>query len=482
MNKWWLIVHLLWPRERGRAMAWLTLVGVAIGVATLVVTLAIIDGFGSAYRDGLVRFNAPVMIMREDEKIDAHIVQHAIDAVQAQPMTTCNEGTLARAAWMQDWWWALTWRWSALTRSASAWSWLHDLLDTLAPRRIVQNIAWPRALVRWRDDWQLQVRACATHGVTARSPFVMREGLLVGHGAIRGVILRGVDPDKIDGVLKLAWNLHQPGTLAENLRVTPTQPLPIVIGSALAEQLGTHELSLFLPDRQHGVDTPLHAAQVVGTFTSGLYELDSQSVLLPRAALQKIYGVANLLTGVDLQLDAIEKAPWIAQELSAALGPEYQVSDWRALHRDTFEAIAMEKILFGLVMAVLVLVAAMNIVTTMLLRIVGRYRSVAILHAIGCSARTLQQLFFWQGLLLGATGVGAGLLLGSGMAWLLPHLHFIHIDPEIYFLTSIPTHVDAVTMMVVAGFGLCICTIAARRAARRVAALPILSALGRGYL
>lgn len=396
MRPWSHMARLVGRRSAGTRLGWLTLVGVALAVATFVVTLAIIDGFTASYRDGLVRFNAPVVLMREDEAVESARVQAAV-------------------------------------------------------REIPE--------------------------ITAASPFLYREGLLVGNGHIRGVILRGVDPAAFAHVTKVQLQL-QPGhtDLVSAFHTAPGTPLPILLGAALAEELGTSEVQLYAPTAEL---IPVH---VIGQFRSGIWEFDHSFAFVPLAPLQSLYDRRDRVTGFEFQVADLDRAPAVVARLQAALGPPYEIHDWRELHRETFEALGLEKILFGFIMGILVLIAVTNIAAVTLLNIFTRHRAVATLLAIGMAVRDAQRLFFWQGLRLGAIGAALGLGVGAAVAWGLGHYQWIDIDPEIYFLTTIPVVLSWPLALGSAAFGCLAAALPAWFASRTVTRLPILHSLGRGYV
>lgn len=480
MNNLWLMRRMMFARPaRAIPFTWLTIGGVATGVAMLVITLAIIDGFSTAYRDGLVRFHAPILILREDEQVDHRAVETTLTA-QTASGTSPSVGSAIR--WLtraRDLWWWGTWTYSEWTWALRGIPTLASWVDDCHPRTLVPRLPLPQAFIAWRAQWHEQIWHEAEHGVTGFGPFLYREALIIGNGTIRGVALRGMRPAQI--------------TQLQTLQITPAVdltaalrddegPLPILVGSALAAQTGIDDVRLFLP-RSSAVQAPPQPVRVVGTFTSGIYEFDSQFAFTDLARLQALYGLKpHVVTGYEVQVDALDKSPWIVEALQATLGPEYTLQDWRELHRETFEAVAVEKVLFGLLMGIFVMIATANIVTALLLRILLQYRSVAVLHAVGMSPRATRRIYFWQGVALGSAGVLLGLGVGGVLAWGLGAFEWITIAPEIYFLSHVPVHISAWTLGCITLFALATVTLAASRAARRVADLPILQALGRGYV
>lgn len=485
----WLTLRLLRSRSRFPLLRRLAVGGIVVGVASLIITFAILDGFGSAYRDGLINFNAPVVILREDEQLDKAAVTEAVRAVQALPRTDAREtGAMVRAATrVLEWWEYLEWQYDRLLMAAEPWPRVHAGLLFVSPFRYVHEHEPPAWLLWGKHAWFGAVEVEARHGVVAASPFLYREGLLVGSGTIRGVALRGVQAEAAMQVMRVELSLDASvSSLRAALTPRDADDVPIVLGQALAEQVGSGEVQLFLPRdpkaRRAEWEGRTLPVRVVGTFSSGIYEFDTQFALLDLSLMQRLYQRPNVVTGVELQLDDLNKAPWITSALQDRLGPDYHVIDWRELHRETFEALAMEKVLFGLVMAILIAVAAGNITTTVIIQILDQVRTVATLCTLGMTRRRAQRLFFWHGLGLGGCGVLLGVGVGIGVAWSLTHWRWFRLAPEVYFIPHVPAEVHLLTVGVVAGFGLLLCASAAHFAARRITQLPLLHALGRGFV
>ncbi len=481
MNNLWFIMRMLRRRRVGGIpFARLAVGGVAVGIAILVITLSIIDGFATAYRDGLVRFHAPVLIVREDEHVDQRAVETAL-AAQARGPESDAIGAVEWSGWLRDVWWWGNWKYSEWTWGLRRVPLLEHMVGRLNPRHVVESLPLPAWFVEWRDAWHQRVRSIAEHGVTAAGPFLYREGLVIGQGVIRGIALRGMRPRQITQLQTVRITLTDPHEDLVTALSAHEGPLPVLIGAGLAAQVGTSDVQLFLPQSRTKVSATPYLVRIVGTFESGIHEFDAQFAFVDLQRLQALYGLHNVVTGYEVQIDHLEKASWIADALRTTLGTNYVLQDWRELHRETFEAVALEKILFGLIMGILVVIACANIVTAMLLRILLQYRSVAVLHAMGMSRAASRRLYFWQGTVLGMLGVTVGVLVGSGLAWLVGTCQWISIAPEIYFLSHVPVHVSPWTLSGIALFGLIVVTWAAARASRRGAQLPLLQALGRGY-
>lgn len=480
MNKR-VLFKLILARSSKEKIWWLSLFGVAAGIIVLTVTLSIIDGFSDAYRDGLIRFNAPLVIMREDEKVDRAVVEAELEKFALIESVETSQSEVLLANRIRDFWTWGNWQYNRLWWGVRDYPIINNIVDWLSPRRIVRDGVIYPWISNIYSEWKNNVRNKMYHGITARSPFLYREGLLIGEKGIFGVVLRGVEPSSMLKVNTMKINsFNENENLETSLHGASEKVFPILLGGALSKKLGKENLKLYLPVEKNGVTEGRYIpVEVVGTFESGIYEYDAQFLFVDLERLQNIYNATNVITGYELQIDQVDKAPWIADALRSALGPDYDIRDWRELHRETFQAMAMQKILLGLMMGILVLISSANIVTSMLLRMLSRHRSIATLKALGMPMLQTKRMLFWQGIVAGGGAVTVGVLVGVILSKLLGYYNWINISPEIYFLSSVPTSISPLTLTFVFALGfICVCG-SASIAARKVSKLPILRALGR---
>lgn len=264
-------------------------------------------------------------------------------------------------------------------------------------------------------------------------PFLYREALLIHGGKIRGVVLKGAPSRK-----------------------SKIQNFGITLGKSLAEKLGedVKQVKLMIPKNTQLTSKDILTLPVTGTFQTGLYEFDSQFALISLTELQKLFGLSENVYGFEIQLTDAGQAPAIARKLEEKLGPAVLVQHWIDLNRPLFEAIQLEKWAFRILLGLMIFVAALNLVAAVLLAIFRKKRMIAVLQSLGASPRLILKLFMLHGLRLGSLAVFLGVILGLCVIFLLQTAAKISIDPEVYFLQTLPAALDWGNFFIVAAFGL----------------------------
>ena len=245
-----------------------------------------------------------------------------------------------------------------------------------------------------------------------------------------------------------------------------------VVGAALAETLG-----LALGDHVRiisplaGLDTSLWQGagggaprsldfRVTGIFEAGFQEYDSRLVYVDLYESQRFFDHGDSVTGVELRLNDLDKAPQVARQLEADLGGgPYHTMDWRELNHNLFTALEMQKVMLSLVIATIIFVAAFNVVATLIMLVLEKKREIAILKAMGAKDSSILGIFLMQGVLIGVVGTGVGLLLGGAVTAYLSVYEF-PLDPKVYMIDHLPVRVSASEFLNTVLIALGICTTA----------------------
>lgn len=304
-------------------------------------------------------------------------------------------------------------------------------------------------------------------GVIGVSPFIYRESMAVSKGTVKGVVIKGVDFKRLSSVSNMAIKDFNQRTN------TPTHQ-HTYLGKALAEKLGiTSQTTINLlisPDKFQKVE-------VAGTFESGLYDYDSQFVLMGIDELQKLFSLPDEASGIEVKLVRPEDALIAKEMMEPDLPYPYQISTWQELNRPIFEAVQIEKIMFLIIMGALLMIGIFNIAGALILRIIYKAKDVAILSALGMKNFFIRALFTFHGTVIGVCSLIAGLTAGFGAVTAISRFKLINIEPEIYFLSSLPAKFDLQTAFGVLVAGLMVSALVSYLASAKIAAVNTAEAL-----
>lgn len=306
------------------------------------------------------------------------------------------------------------------------------------------------------------------------------EGVLAGQGKITGVLFQGVDAKKISEVLNLKSRI-----VAGEFRLSEGDVPEVLVGKGLAQQFQLKVGDTFRVVFPMPADLdPTQFKRKVATFKlAGLLDLgakgfDERMVVGSLQAAQRLADTERS-SGVFLKLKDIDKAREISTRLSRTLGSSYQVSDWRDLNENLFEAIQIERIVVFFVILVIVIAAAFNVSSTLYINVLNRYPDIGVLKTMGFSKKRIVQLFSLQGLLMGLIGLILGVVLG----WLLcqafswAEAYFSFIPASVYKLDRIDLNIRLIDVASISLATLVICFLATLTPALRGASLTVVEGI-----
>jgi len=224
--------------------------------------------------------------------------------------------------------------------------------------------------------------------------------------------------------------------LAERLNVYPGDKITLVsfAGASLNASVGT-----FIPR--------MDQFEVTGLLETGMFEYDNAYIYMALDAAREFAGLGNGVTGIEVKTRSRWEASEVAEELGVTLGFPYRALDWQEQNAQLFSALKLEKLAMGIILLLIVIVAAFNIVSTLSMVVKDKTREIGILRAMGMRARAIRGLFLVQGLVIGVVGTGLGLLIGLAAAFLLEEGKFIKLDPQVYFIDHLPVTVEALDVL-----------------------------------
>lgn len=326
---------------------------------------------------------------------------------------------------------------------------------------------------RINDDWrELEDRVRKIEPTLVSSArFVFVEAVMAHGGKISGVLIQGVDSERLDQVLNFKNRV-----IAGSGTLKGAGPNAALIGKGLAKKMGLQEGDRFrvVVPVADAIDPSsfqrkVGQFQVHGILDLGKYEWNERFILTDIVTAQEVAGIGDRYTGLLMKFEDINYARTAALNLSMTLGSPYWVRDWRDSNENLFEAVEVERPGIFFVVLVITLVAAFNISATLFVNVVRRYKDIAILKTIGVSEKDIVKIFVFQGLFLGIIGLGLGFLLGYILSLLfsLAQSKLGLIAGEVYRLDSIDINIRWVDSIAIVIATLLICFIATLAPARR---------------
>ncbi len=328
-------------------------------------------------------------------------------------------------------------------------------------------------------EWEAVVdRVTDVDGVQEAAPFAYAEMMIRSPKGASGVIFKGIDLARTSAVTDVAQNLKVGPrgllTSMEDKRTVLSQlrdPEPGMFqshddedklpGIILGEELAT-QLWVGVGDRVHiinpvgggvgvlGMPSPdVRTFRVAGIFYSGMYEYDTKWTYVALEDAQTFLKMGNTINGIEARVHDIDAAGFVSVLIEQELGYPFSVRHWKELNRNLFSALKLEKIVMGLILSLIVMVASLNIVGTLILVVITRGREIAILRAMGTSARQITGIFMIEGIIIGLVGTVFGTILGLMGCAALDRYRF-PLDTDVYYLDTLPVVIEYPTVATVA--------------------------------
>lgn len=305
------------------------------------------------------------------------------------------------------------------------------------------------------DYRQVEEDVRSQEGVVGVTPFVFSQVMLNNGGNVSGAVLRGIDPDSAGEVIDFKGMIKggSLSSLSGNVDGLPA----VVLGSELAKRIAADiggVVSIISPE---GKLTPLGRTpntrkfKVSAIFDSGMYEYDASMIYISLNEAQDFLALGDKVTGIEVRVKDVYEAATIAKTIQERLGYPFWTKDWMVMNRSLFSALKLEKLTMFIILTMIVLVGALNIISTLVMVVMEKTRDVAILRAMGASAKSIMSIFMFQGLLVGVVGTIAGLACGLGICQLLAKYKFINLPSDVYYISKLPVLVEATDVSFVAG-------------------------------
>jgi lipoprotein-releasing system permease protein len=314
-------------------------------------------------------------------------------------------------------------------------------------------------------DWRpLLARLATLPHVTAAAPGLYGQVLISRGARSGGALIKGVIPKEEETVSDLLQSVKMGSS--EALRPEESDPTitrstrdhgapvgdeaiaqatpPIVIGKDLAETLGAAVGDTVLVTSPQGDLTPLgmepryRKFQVVGIFASGFYQYDSSYAFMRLKDAQQLFSEPDLISVISFKVDDLYRADAVGREIEQAAGPGFQATNWMEQNRELFRALKEEQIVTFIVLALIVCVAALNILIALTMMVMEKTKDIAVMMGFGVTAAQVRKVFLLQGLMISVAGTVIGMVVGFGASWAGGHYRFIRLDASVYSLDYLP--------------------------------------------
>jgi lipoprotein-releasing system permease protein len=357
--------------------------------------------------------------------------------------------------------------------------------ETLRDRLLGINahVALVKSGDQLRDYEKLVELAQKTKGVVAASPSIYGQVMLTSGPRVSGVVVRGVDPDRVNRVVDIERYMKE-GSL-QNLK--QQQPLQIqgrtillpgvIIGTRLANQLGVflgspiQVVSPLGSPTAIGVIPKVRRFVVVGIFDSGMSEIDSTLVYMNLSDAQKFFELGDAVTNIEIRVQDVYRAQSVAQDIQRQLGFPYLTEDWSRLWPNLFSALRLEKTVYFLVLLLMVLIGAFNIISTLIMVVMEKRKDIAILQSMGASRDSIRRIFLIKGCVIGVVGTLLGVFLGLAICVAIQEYRFIELPKDVFLISTVPVRIYLSNFLLVGFASLVVCLVASIYPARQAAKL-----------
>ena len=332
------------------------------------------------------------------------------------------------------------------------------------------------------DDYRAEVaKIRAIPGVLGAAPAVMGRAMISGSGDPGFVAVKGIDPELEPSVTALTGSLTD-GKLSDLVPASEDDLPGIVLGKDLAGQIGAMVGDTVTLTTPQGSLTPMGVMprqrrfKVVGTFRLGLYDVDSTTGLVALEPGMRLAGVEKV-DHIEVKVADIYNAPQVADRMAAEFGADYATQDWTDINQQLYSALMLEKIGMGIGIGLIVMVAALNIIASLILLVMEKTRDIAILKTMGASKRSIMLVFLLQGTIIGVIGTVLGAAAGTAIATIADRYRLISIPSDVYQVSYLPFKVLPGDLVAVIIGAVVVCFVATLYPSRQAARLDPAQAL-----
>lgn len=345
-----------------------------------------------------------------------------------------------------------------------------------------------------REYGPLVEKILQIEGVATATPYIQQQVMLKSFAGSSGALLRGVDTDSAgDVLLGIGAEAFRRigGHLTADSRQDPAKTgrhrrPGMLLGRQLAKNLSLIEGDTAYIVTFRGVLSPvghlpaIKGAQVKGFFETGMFEYDGGYAFVDLQTAQQIFRMPGSVHGIELRVDQVQKADEVAEAIRQRLGDAYQVRDWMQMNGNLFAALKLEKVMMFLILGLVVLVAAFNIASALIMMVMEKTRDIAILKAMGATRSNIRWIFIYKGLAVGVIGTALGTGLGVAFSLLLQRYQFVSLPGEVFYIPTLPVMLKLHDVVAIVVAALLTCLLATLYPARQAAGLNPIEAIRYG--
>jgi lipoprotein-releasing system permease protein len=376
----------------------ISIVGVAAGVASLIIALAINNGFRQDLQERLIGSTSHVSLLRvADDGIKDW--PPLLDRLSKQPHVVAAAPAIFEQV--------------LISRGARA---RGAVLKGMIPgdeRRV--------------GDLLNTIKEGSAAALEEGAPEPEKDHVGTAGSAVKGASATEESPDALEGV---------------HARVAAMPP--IILGKDMADNLGAAVGSVVLVVSPQGELTPFGLIpkysrfRVVGVFNSGFFDYDSSWAFTRLSDAQRLFGLGDLISVIEFKVDDIDRADIVGQQLEDAAGKGFMTTNWKEQNKALFHALNMERLVTYITTGLIVFVAALNILISLIMMVMEKTKDIAVLMSMGTRQAQVRNIFIAQGVLIGVIGTAIGLLLGYAISYVGGHYHIISLSPEVYSIDYVP--------------------------------------------
>jgi lipoprotein-releasing system permease protein len=308
-----------------------------------------------------------------------------------------------------------------------------------------------------RNYDQTREEILAVAHVEGATPYLYTQTMLSSSSGGNGIVLRGIDPTTAEGVISLPQQMIEGSVHDLSHKNEDTIP-NIILGKNLAQDLRVQVggkvrlISPAGPMTPMGIIPKIKTCRVAGVFESGMYEYDSSLAYMALADVQQFLENGDIAHGIEVVVapNRLNRADQVAQSISDTLGPGFIAKDWMAMNQNLFAAFKLEKIGMFICLTLIIVVAALNIISALIMVVMEKAKDIAILKSMGATSSSILRIFFLQGAIIAVTGTTLGVLGGLGLCELLSRYKFIELPSNVYPMTTLPIKVLPGDVVIVA--------------------------------